>query len=303
MKSTPLNYLSSLVWFASAALLLTGCGKPQAPTDAGSPDGVKTVIENKGKIRLAYVNWAEGVAVAHLFEAILSDMGYAVEATMADVAPIYVSVAEGQQDIMVETWLPTTHKSYYTQYGSKVETVGTWFEGAKIGLVVPTYVDIDSIEQMTGAKDKFKGRIIGIDAGAGSMSSTDQAIKDYGLYFNLVSSSGPAMTAALQSAIDKKEWVAVTGWAPHWKFARYDLKFLDDPKGVYGGAERVEAISRIGFGKDFPEVVAVLGRITFTTSEIGSLMDKMENANGKEQQAIREWIKENQALVDGWLNK
>lgn len=298
MKRISLKKLSPLLAAVPAALLLfSGCGKQAATSDTDS------TAANKGKIRLAYVNWSEGVAVTHLFASLLDDMGYEVETTMADVAPIYVSVAEGKQDVMVETWLPTTHKAYAEQYGSRLETVSTWFEGAKIGLVVPDYVEINSIDELNAAKDKFKGKIIGVDAGAGIMGSTDQAIKDYALDFELISSSGPAMTAALKSAIDKKEWIAVTGWAPHWKFARFDLKFLEDPKTVYGGAERIEAVSRIGFAKDFPEVADVLGRIKFTTAEIGSLMAKMEEANGKDKQAVREWIAENQALVDGWLNK
>ena len=171
MKRISLKKLSPLLAAVPAALLLfSGCGKQAATSDTDS------TAANKGKIRLAYVNWSEGVAVTHLFASLLDDMGYEVETTMADVAPIYVSVAEGKQDVMVETWLPTTHKAYAEQYGSRLETVSTWFEGAKIGLVVPDYVEINSIDELNAAKDKFKGKIIGVDAGAGIMGSTDQRL-------------------------------------------------------------------------------------------------------------------------------
>lgn len=265
-----------------------GCGK--------TPD-----TASKGTIRLAYVNWAEGVAVTHLLDVLLSDMGYQVETTMADAAPIYTAVAEGQQDVLVETWLPTTHKAYYEQYGDRLEFISTWFEDARIGLVVPAYVEIDSIEQLNEVKDRFKGRLTGIDAGAGVMSCADKAIKEYALDYELVASSGPAMTAALQGAIDKGDWIAVTGWAPHWKFARYDLKFLEDPKGVFGGSEIVQAAARLGFSAEFPEVAAFFKKMRFDAAQIGSLMDAIENATAGEEAAVRAWIAENQALVDGWL--
>lgn len=273
----------------AATLVVAGCGK-------ATPD-----TATKGTIRLAYVNWSEGVAVTHLLAVLLGDMGYQVETTMADVAPIYTAVAEGQQDVLVETWLPTTHKAYDEQYGDKLEFISTWFKDAKIGLVVPAYVDIDSIEQLGSARDRFKGRITGIDAGAGVMSCAEQAIQDYGLDYELIASSGPAMTAALKGAIDKGDWIVVTGWAPHWKFARYDLKFLEDPKGVFGGSEIVQAAARRGFSAEFPEVAAFFKKMTFDAAQIGSLMDAVENATAGEEAAVRAWIAANQALVDGWL--
>ena len=47
-------------------------------------------------------------------------------------------------------------------------------------------------------------------------------------------SSGPAMTALLKKAIDKKEWIVVTGWTPHWMFDRFRLRVLEDSRNVYG---------------------------------------------------------------------
>ena len=98
-------------------------------------------------------------------------------------------------------------------------------------------MDINSIEELNEHVDDFGGRIVGIDGGAGIMLATEQAIEDYGLGLELLESSDMAMTAALVDAYMEEEWIVVTGWTPHWKFARYDLKFLEDPRGIYGGAE------------------------------------------------------------------
>lgn len=295
MKKLTYKWLSALSVAVMGAMLVTGCGGP-TEDDAGDAGA-----ESQGTVKLAYVNWAEGVAVTHLMDVLLTDMGYTVETTMADVAPIYTSVAEGDQDIMVETWLPHTHESYYEQYGDQVELISTWFDSARIGLVVPSYVTIDSISEMNDASEQFNGVITGIDAGAGIMGATESAIEDYELDYELLASSGPAMTAALQGAIQNEEWIVVTGWAPHWKFARYDLKFLDDPKGNFGATERIHSAARLGFSEEYPEVTALFQNLTFDGSQIGSLMDALDGAEGAEERAVREWISENEALVASWM--
>lgn len=269
--------------------MLAGCGQPRQQVDAGDT------------IRLAYVNWAEGVAVMYLATVLLEDMGYTVESTMADVAPIYSSVAQGNQDIMIETWLPHTHAAYFERYGEEVELLSTWFDEARIGLVVPAYVTIDSIAEMNSVRDQFNGRITGIDAGAGIMSSTENAIESYELDFELLASSEAAMTAALQNAIGNGDWIAVTGWSPHWKFARYDLKYLDDPNGDFGATELIHSAARPGFSEDYPEVAALFKNMKFNAEQIGSLMDVMDGVpDGGEEGAIRSWIAENAALIASW---
>lgn len=185
---------------------------------------------NEKKISLTYVNWAEGIAMTHLAKAIFEEQGYKVEMLNADVAPIFASLSRKKADVFLDTWLPVTHKDYMNQYQDKLEVIGSTYENARIGLVVPDYVSISSIEELNKYKNKFSGKIVGIDAGAGIMKATEEAIQNYNLDFELMTSSGPAMTASLNKAIQKKEWIVVTGWTPHWMFNRFKLKFLEDTK-------------------------------------------------------------------------
>ena len=61
----------------------------------------------------------------------------------------------------------STQADYMKQYGKNLEILGKIYPDARIGLVVPDYVDIHSIDQLNANKEKFGGEIIGIDAGAG----------------------------------------------------------------------------------------------------------------------------------------
>lgn len=241
--------------------------------------------------------------MTQLVDHVLEDMGYDVELTMADPGLVYASMAEGSEDFLLDAWLPVTHESYMKQYGDNLEVIGTTFEGAKIGLVVPTYVDINSIDELNDNADKFDGQIIGIGQGAGIMKKTNVALKDYSLSnFELIPSSGPAMTTALGEAIRKNEPIVITGWQPHWMFARFDLKFLEDPKGVYGASEKIQKIARKGFSKDQPEVALFLKNMKLTGQQLGSLMDVLRTpkTEAEKSAAVDKWIQDHQTLVNSW---
>lgn len=259
--------------------------------------------EEKQTVKLVYVNWAEGIAMTNLAKAVLEDkMGYEVQTQVADVGPVYTSVASGDNDAFLDGWLPVTHASYLEEYGEQIDDYGTNYDGARIGLVVPSYVTINSITEMNANKDKFNGQIVGIDAGAGIMKATERAIDTYGLDLELVASSGPAMTAALKKAIDKNEWVAVTGWKPHWKFARWDLKFLDDPDGEYGAVENIHCIARKGLDTDMPDVAAFLKAFHMDDQTLGDLMGKIADADKADPSEVaKTWMNEHMDLVNTWL--
>ncbi|WP_426750394.1 glycine betaine ABC transporter substrate-binding protein [Myxococcus sp. Y35] len=302
MKISSLNRLPLMLTAVAGLLVASGC-KQENKAPAGDTAEAAAPAK-KPVVRLVYVNWAEGVAMTHLVQAVLEDrMGYQVQTTMADVAPVFASLANGDADAFLDGWLPVTHKSYMERFQGKVVDLGTNYEGARIGLVVPADLDITSIEQLNGKKQALNETIVGIDSGAGIMTTTEKAIKEYGLELKLVPSSGPAMTAELKDAVAKKRPVVVTGWKPHWKFARWDLKFLEDPKGVYGAAESIHTLTRVGLEKDLPDVAALLRNFKLDDQQLGSLMGAVSDAEDAPEKAVREWMKQNQALVDGWIPK
>ena len=241
--------------------------------------------------------------MTNLAAAILEDeMGYKVDMTLADVAPIFTSLSSGNTDAFLDAWLPTTHASYMERYGDDLDDLGLNYENARLGLVVPEYVDINSVEELNDKKSDFNGEIVGIDSGAGVMLNTETAINEYGLDFELIPGSGPTMTAALKKAIDAKEPIVVTGWSPHWKFARWDLKILDDPKNIYGDAEHVHTIARKGLAEDMPEVAEFLTNFKLTDEELSSLMELIEdNIDDDPIISARKWMEDNKDAYTSWI--
>ncbi|WP_105956482.1 glycine betaine ABC transporter substrate-binding protein [Apilactobacillus quenuiae] len=144
--------------------------------------------------------------------------------------------------------------------------------------------------------------ITGIDAGAGIMASTQNALKEYPLAKNnwqLQTSSTAAMTSTLGKAIKYKQPIVVTGWQPHWMFKKFPIKFLKDPKNVYGKAEQIHTIARVGLKKDNPGAYQLLKQFHWTPAQMSDVMLKT-NAGVDPKKAADDFIKNNPKLVAEW---
>jgi glycine betaine/proline transport system substrate-binding protein len=251
-------------------------------------------------VKLVYVEWDCATAATHVVKAVLEDMGYKVETIPVAAAAMWQAMGTGDAEGMVCAWLPVTHADYLAKVKDNVADLGPNTEGAKIGWVVPKYVTINSIEEMNANKDKFDGKVIGIDPGAGLMKKSEIAIKDYGLDFELIEGSGATMTAALADAIKNKKWVVVAGWSPHWKFGRWDLKYLDDPKGVFGAEETINTIVRKDLKKDMPEVYTVLDNFHWSADTLQKIMAQNQEKGADPDTTAKKWVKENPDMVKKW---
>lgn len=255
-------------------------------------------------LSIGYVDgWSDSVATTHVAaEVIKEKLGYDVKLQAVATGIMWQGVATGKLDAMLSAWLPVTHGEYWAKNKDKVVDYGPNFKDAKIGLIVPEYVKAKSIEDLK-TDSTFKNKIVGIDAGSGVMLKTDEAIKAYGLDYKLQASSGAAMIAELTRAEDKQESIAVTGWVPHWMFAKWKLRFLDDPKGIYGAAETVNSIGSKGLEKKAPEVAAFLKKFQWASKdEIGEVMLAIQEG-AKPDAAAKDWVAKHPERVAEWIGK
>ena len=119
---------------------------------------------------------------------------------------------------------------------------------------------------------------------------------------NYRAAAAAGMAAVLKKAADNGDWIVVTGWTPHWKFAKWDLKYLEDPKEVYGSEEFIHTIVRKGMNEDKPEVYAILDKFNWTASDMEEVMLDIENGMGPAE-ADAKWADANQEKVKEWTGK
>jgi glycine betaine/proline transport system substrate-binding protein len=232
-------------------------------------------------------------------------MDYHVELVLLDIALQYNAVARGDLDLMLMAWLPNTHADYWTRVKNKVEDLGVLYEGARLGWVVPNYTQKAVLRSIADLKKpdvirRLRGRIHGIDPGAGLMRLSKETIKAYGLdHYDLLASSGAGMTVALKRAVRRQKWIVVTGWRPHWMFGAFDLRFLEDPKGSLGGEESIHAIGRKGLAADHPKVAAFISRMRIPLDALERLMYAGEQTSYED--AAARFVQTHAKQVDYWL--
>lgn len=261
-----------------------------------------TACERRRKqdVMILFPNWAEGIAITYLANHMLEEKGYTVDLKRIEPGPIYAALSRGDADIYMDAWLPHTHKDYWDRFGDRLDVAGVVFDDGITGLVVPSYVDINSIEELNAHKDKFEGgKIYGIAAGAGIHTNTEKAIKEYNLDYNQLTSSETSMITALKKAISNKEWIVITGWKPHYIWTMFDLKSLEDPKEVYP-TDEIRIISRKDFSEDQPAVATFLKKFSMNMDQLGELMDDISSDRDPKVGA-KIYYEKHREQLDDWL--
>lgn len=268
--------------------------------------GDSTRAEVDRPLRIGWTAWADAEVVSLLATRLIEEhLDVEAERVMADIGIQYQAVARGDLDLMLMAWLPLTHRSYWRQVRNEVVDLGPIYTG-RLGWVVPEYVPADELDSIENLREedtaaRVGGRIQGIDPGSGLMQASERAMKAYRLdEVNLVPASGAAMTAVLDRAVSEGRWVVVTAWRPHWIFARYGLRFLEDPEGILGRTEFIHALGRQGIGADHPEVVEFLSRFYLPSEELADLLLAARSSSAEE--AVAAYLEENPRRVAYWVS-
>lgn len=143
-------------------------------------------------------------------------------------------------------------------------------------------------------------KVIGIEPGAGltGLAETTLASYDNLKDWELEISSTAGMIGLLDKAISNEEPIVVTGWAPHWMFQSYDIKFLEDPKGTLGAEEDIVTLARKGLKEDLPNVYEVLDRFNWEVADMEQVMFDGQSMDYAE--AAQKWIDANPDKVAEW---
>ncbi|KAA1183059.1 glycine betaine ABC transporter substrate-binding protein [Rhizobium tropici] len=252
-------------------------------------------------ITVGTMSWEDLTPITGITKKVLEDAGYTVKVVpFSEWGIAYAALSKGDIQILASQ-TDYVAQDYWDKNKKRLEKISPVSHGLFQGVAVPKYVPIDSMDQLNANADKFGGKIVGIEPGSGLMRDTANAVKGYDLKLQLVEGSTAAMTAALKSAVDRKEWIAVTIWEPSWMMQKYDVKFLKDPKGIFPPPQSYYWIGKKGFSADYPHAREVLASVYVPLADITAINSAVNDGKTMDE-AIKDWTTSHVDLLKRWEN-
>lgn len=252
-------------------------------------------------IAMGTLSWEDLTPITGITKKVLEDSGYTVKVTtFSEWGIAYAALAKGDIQLLASQ-TDYVAQDYWDKNKNQLEKISPVSHGLYQALAVPKYVPIDSMEQLNENAAKFGGKIVGIEPGSGLMRDAGNAVKQYGLKLRLVEGSTAAMTAALKSAIDRKEWIVTTIWDPSWMMQKYDVKFLRDPKAVFPPAQSYYWIGQKGFSAKNPHAREAIASVYVPLADITAINGAVKDGKTMDA-AVKDWTVANADLMKRWKN-
>jgi len=267
---------------------------------AGDPESCKAV-------RLSDVGWTDIQATTGIASVLLTALGYEPQTIQLSVPVTMASLKNKDLDVFLGNWMPsmTNDIKDYTADGS-VETISQNLAGAGYGIVVPTYVADAGVKSLTDLgkfKDKFNGKIYGIEAGNDGNRIILDMIKnpkDNLEGFELVESSEAGMLTQAEQSMKNNEWIAFLGWTPHPVMGGMKITYLDGMGASGFGAATVHTNVRAGYQTECPNVGKFISNLKFGLPMENELMDSILKGTDAGEAATA-WLKAHPDTVTPWL--
>lgn len=154
----------------------------------------------------------------------------------------------------------------------------------------------------TNVSKEMDYTITGLEPGAGQTELNEQAIDAYESLsgWEQQTSSTGAMLSALDEAIMNEEPIMITAWSPHYMFARWDIKYVDDPQGVFGEEIYAGTLVRESLQDDLPEAYTLLERFNWDISVVEEALLQAEEEGLEMDEIAQQWVDENEETVSEW---
>ena len=259
-------------------------------------------------VRFADVGWTDIQVTTGATSVILEALGYEPQVSTLSVPVTYASLKNKDIDVFLGNWMPSMTADIKPYLDDKsVEQIGTNLDGAGYGLVVPQYVadaGVKSLADLGANKDKFSGKIFGIEAGNDGNRIIQTMIddpKNNMKDFQLVESSEAGMLTEAEKAMKNNEWIIFLGWTPHPIMGEMKIAYLDGMGDSGFGAATVYTISRAGYSTECPNVGALLKNLKFDLAMEGAMMYPVLKNGADPKETAKAWLKANPDVVKPWL--
>ena len=285
------------------AIVLSACGNGGG---SSSKDG-NTSLGNK-EIELPYIASDNSAPRTLVIAEVLKKAGYDVTTTPVQASgPLYASVAENADSFHASGIFPSTDKSYYNQYKSKLSVYDkkNLVDDVKVGLAVPKYEqNIDSIADLKDSK-KFDKEIQGTDARNGVMKQTKSELDEDNLDgYSLKESSDQDQFKAVQKAYKQQQPILFTAMDSSWFSKELGVKMLKDPDKIYGKEDQhINLVFNKEFKTNHPAAYTIATRMSddWSKKDEDQLAKKIFKDQKNPEQVAKDYVDHNDNKVDEWL--
>lgn len=262
-----------------------------------------------GPVRIGVPPWQGAEVKSAVVAGILERAGYEVETTSAAAALIFQELAEGHLDFNLSAWVPGQDEAFgrHVEAG-RIVIAGENLAGAATGLAVPSSLvpdGLESLADLAGHAGALERTVHCIEPGSGANAVIDNAIDEdlYGLGdWRVVASSTEGMLTQVRRSVHRGEPVVFCAWRPHWMNVAFDLTYLDDPLGHWGGEgdTRVYTLARRGLAEDRPALFAFLERFRVDARVQSNWIHAYAQEGRPREEIAREWIDSHAARIRDW---
>lgn len=246
----------------------------------------KSSINHTPDVVIAYESWSENRAFATFAKYLLEDNGYTVKTVLVESG--YDALLEGKADVFLERWEPN---DVYAEPSDTLLALGNIYNKGKIGLVVPQYMDANTIEDIEKFKKELDGKIYAVNPDSESFTGVNVATQRYNFTLEITEVSEPEMMKIFETKYMNREPFCVTGWFPHPMLDQDYLKVLEDPHSAFSQEYNLVKYSRRSWAKEHTELTAFFKKLKFTEPQFKVLIDKVGESNWDIEKATAAWYK------------
>ncbi|MDT0501372.1 MULTISPECIES: ABC transporter substrate-binding protein [unclassified Halomonas] len=255
--------------------------------------------------------WPGITVKTEIAQQLLAPLGYETRTHELGLQVVYQGLETGDIDAFLGGWMPAQANMYTPREASgAVVKVANNVDGARMTLVVPDYLyaqGIRSFADLDDHRELFDGEIHGFGAGSAASEVLHEAIDDdtWGLGdWQVMDTSVVGMLGAARSAIDREEPIVWVGWTPHWMNLELPMRYLDDPKDLFGennGETDVLTVLRSDYADAHPGLVGFFEQFTFAAEEQSWMINEFGQKKRDAEAVARQWLHEHPERVEAML--